>query len=73
MAGDLFLLRSFSVNTDRTVLDDEPDLRFARQVLEVHDGVVMPYLLDIPLHFLLAGNVPADPQFLAHIIPDKHG
>ena len=73
MARDLLLLGGFAVNTDRAVLDDEPDLGLAREVLEVHDRVVLPDLLDVPLHLLLPGDVAVDPQFLAHVVPDKHG
>ncbi len=66
--GDLLLFGRFPVNTDRAVLDDEPDFLLAGQILKVHNGVVLPYLLDIPLDLLLSGDVAVDAELAADII-----
>ena len=72
MPRDLLFFRRFAIDTDRAVLYDQPDLGFAWQVLEAHDGIVLADLLDVPLDLVLPGMVAADPEFCPHIIPDQH-
>ena len=72
VSRDLLFLRRFAIDADRAVFHDQPDLRFAWQVLEVHDAVVLADLLDIPLDLILAGMVTAYPESGPHVIADKH-
>jgi len=67
----LFLFRPLPVDADRAVLDDEPDLVVRGEVLEVHDGVVLAYLLDVAFDLLGAGDVPVHPEFPPDEVPDE--
>ena len=72
VTAHLLLLGRFSIDADRTVLDDHPEFFLAREVLETHDVVVLPDLLDVALHLIGARDVAADPERTANVVPHKH-
>src|SRR5690606_1294944 len=72
VAADLLLLRSLPVDADRAVLDDQPDLALRREILQVHGGVVLAYLLDVTLHLLLPRDVAVHPERPTDKVAHEH-
>ncbi len=70
--GDLFPFGRLPVDTDRTVLDDQPDLFRRREILQAHDRVILPDLLDIPLDLFGSRNIPVQPEQSSDIIAHKN-
>ena len=75
VSAHLGLFGPFTIDTDRAVLEDKPDLGIAREVLKAHNRVVLPYLLDIPKNFFFPRDIPVDVELPPHIVPheDRQG